>query len=427
MIGNSKNIIAAKDWPFWPSAEAAAQELGTPLYVYLPREAQNAYLSILNGVQLWGSRIKLAYSLKTNPYYALLGDLRSWGSSIEVVSDWEYDLARNAGFLPEDIVFNGPLKTGPILRHIANKRLFTINIDSSEELEAFETFDNFYGTPVDVGLRVCPPRADTAWSRFGLQIENGEFESCLRRVEANPRLFLKSVQIHLGTQIEPIEKYFRTLEFANELWTKFDFGPEVWLDLGGGFPYCHDLTLESQKFDPKEFFSNLGVRWASTNRPPLIVEPGRWIAAPAFAIVSRVVASKSRIGEPTIVVLDSGTNQNVMAAFYNHRWAMEETCDKEGEYRFCGPLCMEDDVLSGPLRGSMPKQDSLVVTLNAGAYSLSLSRTFIQPRPPIVSVNEDGLYEVMVQRECIDNTYGISKQSAAICHDVHNIEWEGCK
>jgi diaminopimelate decarboxylase len=203
---------------------------------------------------------------------------------------------------------------------------------------------------------------------------------------------LRSIHFHLGTQTQDVEKYCEMVQVARKLWDAYRFDDNVCLDIGGGFPYDHDRQFDEQQFRPPHFFSTLATAWGIGQRPSLIVEPGRYIAAPSMAVVSRVISRKPRSGEPTIVVLDSGTNHNVMAAFFEHLWSFVGI-SPEAEYRFCGPLCMEDDILSGRRYSALPARGDLVATLNAGAYSLALMRAFIQPLPPVFEVREDGNYE----------------------------------
>jgi diaminopimelate decarboxylase len=201
------------------------------------------------------------------------------------------------------------------------------------------------------------------------------------------------------------------MALVRELWSRHLLSSDVWLDIGGGFPYDHAVPLEEQTFLPSRFFSALADAWGAAPRPPLLTEPGRLISAPTMAVVSRVLASKPRTGEPTIVVLDSGTNHNVMAAFYEHLWLYTDATTGAARHRFCGPLCMEDDVLSGERHAAPPKNGALVATFNAGAYSVALSRSFIQPRPPIFTLQSGGGFQLLQYRETPDRAYEFGKST----------------
>lgn len=395
---------------FWDLAIEIAETGDTPFYVYFPDRAASAYRAFESAIHKWGEG-HVAFSVKTNPLSALLRDLNEWGAFGEVVSAWEFCHALAAGFPPEHLVLNGPLKTVNDLHKIIRHPPLTINIDSLDELDTLERVVSSFGACANVGLRLCPPKDNQEnWSRFGLDLLSGEVEQALARIERNSHLSLKCIHFHLGTQIEDINRYIRILMVVRELWHRHRFGRDVVLDIGGGFPYDHSVPFEEQTFSPMTFFGDLADAWGPPPRPVLLTEPGRFISASAMAIVSRVLAWKRREGEPTIVVVDSGTNHNVMAAFYEHLWSYAEATDSIVPHRICGPLCMEDDVLSGCKNGQIPKVGSLVAAFNSGAYSVGLSRTFIQPRPALFAFNGDGRYRLLQCPETLDNTYLFARE-----------------
>lgn len=392
---------------FWKCAAEIAEAEDTPFYVYFPERASAAYQIFASSIQIWG-KSQVAFSVKTNPLWRLLRDLNQWGSYAEVVSTWEFSHAIAAGFPPERIVVNGPLKTDDDLRWLCRQRPATINIDSSDELETLERVAADSGSRVHVGLRMCPPKENGAWSRFGIEVDSGEFDGAVARVLTSPALMLRCIHFHLGTQVQDTSRYTVMIQKVKDVWRRHALKKDVWLDIGGGFPYDHSVPFEEQSFSLPNLVSTLADAWGPPPRPRLFAEPGRFIAAPAMAVVTKVLALKPRSGEPTIVVLDSGTNHNVMAAFYEHLWRYSETTDSTC-HRLCGPLCMEDDILGGVKRSAAPKKGSLVASFNAGAYSLSLSRAFIQPRPPVVEMRNDRSYQLLQPREKIDQSYAFAR------------------
>jgi diaminopimelate decarboxylase len=97
-----------------------------------------------------------------------------------------------------------------------------------------------------------------------------------------------------------------------------------------------------------------------------------------------------------------------MAAFYPHLWSFQRTEVFEQSFRLCGPLCMEDDVLSGAMTSPLPEAGSLVATLNAGAYSMSLSREFAQPLPPVLGLTPHGDLQPLRTRGQFPSSHEIS-------------------
>lgn len=417
---NVADQCAKAERPFWNIATEIARSEGTPFYVYLPHRAAAAYKAFRSSIQPWGDG-QIAYSVKTNPLLALLRNLNQWGAFAEVVSAWEFSHALAAGFSPGNIVFNGPLKTEQDLRWLCQHPPLTINIDNLDELDLIEKAIERTGSHLCVGLRLCPPKENGAWSRFGIEISTGELDEAVLRILRMPSLVLRCLHFHLGTQVRDLARYAEMVRIMREIWSRHRLGTDVWLDIGGGFPYDHAVPFEEQPFSPPSLFATLAAAWGPPPRPKLLAEPGRFIAAPAMAIVSRVLACKPRLGEPTVVVLDSGTNHNVMAAFYEHLWSCAETTD-QASHRFCGPLCMEDDILSGERVSPVPKTGTLVASFNAGAYSIALSRAFIQPRPPVFELQGCGNSRLIQHRESFEQSYLFAQPKQQKNHEAFRKE-----
>lgn len=380
--------------------EGVADKIGTPFYLYHPGAAPKLIADIKQGMQAWGPG-RIAYSVKANPLSTLLHDVYEAGAWAEVVSNDEYWHARTAGFKQGEIVFNGPLKAAGIDDEALGSAL--INVDTLEELDVIESAASRKERSVRVGLRVCPPLTAPSWSRFGLSIETGEFEQGFTRVRSSRWMKIAGLHSHLGTQVPDRRVYQSAIRLLRDLWRDYHLSDKLWLDIGGGFSFDHN-TLDTPSAW-QSFFADLASEWSS-NRPLLIVEPGRVVAGPTMTLVCRVLAHKQRPYEPTIVITDGGTNHNVMGAFFEHAWEFAGVEGPENAaFRLCGPLCMEDDVMSGERRGPLPKRGALAAMHNAGAYSFSLARSFIQPVPPVV-VLRDGTMEMLSPRADYSRAFG---------------------
>lgn len=378
--------------PDFSTLKRVANAIDTPYFIYHPNAVQNSLRMLQDSLLGWGDS-RLAYSVKTNPIYSLLTDVQKSTAWAEVVSVPEFDHVMAVGFSPDQIVFNGPLKASGLSRESLGAAC--INIDSIEEIELLKEAAKRVGVTVRVGVRVCPPLSAPTWSRFGLNVETGEFEQALVAISTSKQLKLAGLHAHLGTQVNSTKLYLSLIAFLRNLWKTYDFPDDALLDIGGGFPFRHD-SLEHQ-IPGQDFFLSLAEAWGP-NRPRLVIEPGRIIAAPSMTLVSRVLSRKKRPREPDILVLDGGTNHNVMGAFFEHAWTFENISDENNDYRLCGPLCMEDDVMSGRKSGVAPKVGSLVMMHNSGAYSFALARNFIQGIPPIIQISDQSFVMISDRR-----------------------------
>jgi diaminopimelate decarboxylase len=196
------------------------------------------------------------------------------------------------------------------------------------------------------------------------------------------------------------------LDQIQEIWALHQLSGEVMVDIGGGFPYQHEVPFEDQSFQPVAFFQKLAGAWKLPTKPHLVVEPGRVIAAPSMMLVSTVLATKHR-PEATLVVLDSGTNLLPIASEFNHLIHFPETAGHSEPFVICGPLCSEEDVFAGLYQAPIPDAGCIVVISNAGAYSVALASTFIQPRPPILTLGESDSLSLTVNRETMEQAYAL--------------------
>ncbi len=386
-----------------PALNNLANKIGTPFFLLNLPAAVDAYQELSQGANNWERGFYIAYSLKTNPMRPLLDALKELNALVEVVSSWEYSLARRCGFEPSKIVFNGPLKDKAVLERAILEGVGLINIDELSELQRIEKIAALNKHKPRIGIRVCPEYGQPA-SRFGIQIKSKDLESAMELAKESPHLELCGIHLHFGTQLTN-EDRDQVINTAIELWQQYSLKSDILLDVGGGFPFEHGSLQKDQPFSPADLFKYFNDRWPdNASQPKLILEPGRWIAAPSLSLVTRVLYEKERSAEPAIIVVDGGTNHNIMGAFYEHLWEFEKCKQKQGWYRICGPLCMENDIMSGPRNGSIPESGSLAIMHNSGAYSVGLSRTFIQPRPPIVCLTDNDA-KVIVKREDLDNSY----------------------
>lgn len=238
---------------FWNFANEVADGVGTPFYVYFPHRATAAYHCFASGMQDWGIG-HIAFSVKTNPLFAMLKDLRLQGAFAEVVSAWELQHAIAMGFHPQQIVLNGPMKAVRDLRETLETPMLTVNVDSLDELDAINDLVQPSMGRINVGLRVCPPMENGAWSRFGVEISTGEFAEALSRIRKSRLLALRCIHFHLGTQVHDLSRYVEMIGIVREIWARYSLSSDIWLDIGGGFPYDHAVPFEEQAFVPSSFF-----------------------------------------------------------------------------------------------------------------------------------------------------------------------------
>ena len=202
-------------------------------------------------------------------------------------------------------------------------------------------------------------------------------------------------------------------------------------DFGGGYPSSNRLkpafdivggsSAGGQYMAPfaEAIVSPLGkARKAFGERPTMMLEPGRALVDTAFRLACTVVARKSIPGRGDAVIVDAGVNLLPTAYWYDHGinaapgkdlW----TTKGAKPVAVFGPLCMQVDVLRE--RVVLPSLDlgSPLMISNVGAYCITQSMQFIQPRPAVVLVGPHGVEQIR-RRETRSDIFGMDRVPARL-------------
>jgi diaminopimelate decarboxylase len=159
---------------------------------------------------------RIHYSVKANGNLGILRLLRQLGAGADIVSVGELHRARAAGFAPEAIVFSGVGKTDAELAEAVRVGVGFVHVESAGELDALLAAARRVGKPVGVGIRVNPDvAADThphiktgvRTAKFGVPFD--EVVGLSRRLVNEPAARLRSLAMHIGSQITDAEPYRR--------------------------------------------------------------------------------------------------------------------------------------------------------------------------------------------------------------------------
>lgn len=134
-----------------------------------------------------------------------------------------------------------------------------------------------------------------------------------------------------------------------------------YVDAGGGF---------------REELDEERVKLLKTVKHKLIIEPGRYLVANACQVISKVLAVKE-----DKIIIDAG--MNFLNKFSDTRYTVKAV--KEGPkkpYKVCGPIPTDIDNIGTHNLPELKKGDKVIIG-NAGAYTLSMSSKWTQPKPRI--------------------------------------------
>ena len=362
------------------------KEVQTPFYIYSQASIEAAANSYLKNA---GNTDLICYSVKANSNINLLKILAQLGMGFDVVSVGELKRALKAGATANKIVFSGVGKSAADLAFAAEQKIYSINIESHQEIELLKNLPN---NP-RISLRINPdmaanthPYIETGKSdcKFGIsEIEALEIAKTYSPKEIN----LVGISAHIGSQITDVSLFLELAEKLKNLATHLkNLGHKIdHLDVGGGLAI--DYQLEKQ-YDPAQLVKDLK---SSITDYDLLMEPGRSIVAQSGAVVTSVITKKTN-GQRDFLVVDVGMNDLMRPALYSARHVIEEVKNSDNastEYEVVGPVCETADSFGAGHLLNSDAGDQLII-YSTGAYGSSMGSNYnSRPKPAEILVSKD--------------------------------------
>ena len=375
------------------------EEVQTPFYIYSQASIEAAANSYLKNA---GNTDLICYSVKANSNINLLKILAQLGMGFDVVSVGELKRALKAGATANKIVFSGVGKSAADLAFAAEQKIYSINIESHQEIELLKNLPN---NP-RISLRINPdmaanthPYIETGKSdcKFGIsETEALEIAKTYSPQEIN----LVGISAHIGSQITDVSLFLELAEKLKNLAAQLkNLGHKIdHLDVGGGLAI--DYQLEKQ-YDPAQLVKDLK---SSITDYDLLMEPGRSIVAQSGAVVTSVITKKTN-GQRDFLVVDVGMNDLMRPALYSARHVIEEVKNSDNastEYEVVGPVCETADSFGAGHLLNSDAGDQLII-YSTGAYGSSMGSNYnSRPKPAEILVSKDK-YTVIRKAESFED------------------------
>ena len=348
---------------------------------------------------------RVVFASKAFPCTAVQRVMSEEGLGLDVAGGGEIITALKAGADPALLVLHGNAKTDPEIALAVEHRIGLVVVDNSDDVDRLEATVP-PGRRQDVLVRVIPGvTADThasvltghAGSKFGLA--PAAAADLIKRIEHSPRLRMRGLHVHVGSQILDAEPFAASVPAVAAL------GQYEIYDLGGGLGARY--TYADHPPSVAEYLDVL-VGAARAHLPAgaqLIIEPGRSMVASAAFTLYRVVTVKR--GLLTFVAVDGGMGDNLEVALFGQRFeaGLADRIDAaDGErVALVGRHCESGDVLIDSVQLPDPRVDDLVAVPVTGAYCFTMSNNYNgNRRIPVVFVR-DGRARLVVRRETWDD------------------------
>jgi diaminopimelate decarboxylase len=346
-------------------------------------------------------RSRVVFASKAFPCTAVQRVMVEEGLGLDVAGGGEIVTALAAGADPATLVLHGNAKSDEEIAMVSEHGIGLVVVDNADDVDRLEASVPA-GRAQDVLVRVIPGvTAEThasvltghARSKFGLAPSAAA--ELIRRIERSPRLRMRGLHVHVGSQILDVEPFAESVAPVAAL-GEFDV-----YDLGGG----------------------LGARYTYADRPPsvgdyldalvgaarghlpagaeLIIEPGRSMVAQNAATLYRVVTVKR--GELTFVAVDGGMGDNLEVALFGQRFeagiAGRFGADGAETVTVVGRHCESGDVLVDGIELPSPQVGDLLSVPATGAYCHTMANNYNGNRRIPVVFAGDGEARLVVRRE----------------------------
>ncbi|MGM8214020.1 diaminopimelate decarboxylase [Bacillaceae bacterium W0354] len=396
---------------------------GTPLYVYDVNKIRNNAKTFINTFTNHDVNFKVSYASKAFSTIAMLQVIKQEGLNLDVVSEGELYTAIQADFPREKIHMHGNNKSFKELKMAIEEKIGCIVIDNFHEIAILEGLLEEQNESISILLRVTPGiEAHThnyiltgqEDSKFGFDLSSGQADQALKHLLNNPRISVKGLHSHIGSQIfettgfsMAIEKIFGVLEKWKD---KYDFDAKV-VNVGGGFgiKYTDDDTPLSLDEYVNVIVDEVKaqVNLKQLQMPEIWIEPGRAIVGEAGITLYSIGSVKNIPNVRKYVSVDGGMTDNLRPALYQAKYNAV-VANKVNEptnqlVSIAGKCCETGDMLIWDLNVPEIEAGDYLAVFSTGAYGYSMANNYNRfPKPAVVFI-EDGKDQLVVKRESIED------------------------
>lgn len=380
---------------FGTSEVALAERFGTPLYVY-DLEVVRRQARRLREAFTW-QPLQLLYAIKANPCPALVRCLVEEGFGIDAVSPGEVAHALACGCPPERVLYTeNNMTDDEQAAALAQGVLITAgSLDRLERLEA--------AGAGRVAVRFNPDVGDSEHAhtltagpltKFG--IHHSQVEQALA-IEARGGIEIVGCHMHIGSNVLDADAYRGAMAVILDVAAQL---PNLaFIDVGGGLgvPYREDqaaLDLAAVGAAATDLMESFQAR---IGRPvELRLEPGRFLAAEAGRLLTRVTSIKTNPASDdgparTFVGCDSGFNHLIRPTMYGSYHPVSNCSRPDAPsvtVDVVGNVCESGDIFARDRALPEPALNDVLAIGFAGAYGMSMASTYnLRPLPAEVVVD----------------------------------------
>lgn len=386
--------------------EDIARAVGTPTYVYSKKTILEHFRGMVDALKELDAEV--AFAVKSCSNIAILNLFAKEGAGFDIVSGGELFRVLKAGGDPSKCTYAGVGKTAQEIRYALERGIYCFNAESEAELAQINLIAGTMGLKAPVSVRVNPNvdakthkyiSTGKAENKFGVDMD--KVADLYGRCAAQyPHLYLKGVQMHIGSQLTEVRPFAEAVEKLTPLILQLKQDHQIeFFSIGGGLGIAYQdslaagspewwkdnakrVTIQSYAAALVPLLKPLGLR--------IIVEPGRVIVGNAGVLLTECLYEKKGNAK-TFKIIDSGMNDLIRPALYEGYHELAALRKKDAallEADLVGPICESGDFFAQNRSMEDFQAGDYLAVLSAGAYGFSMASNYnSRPLPAEVLVH----------------------------------------
>ncbi|WP_329476372.1 diaminopimelate decarboxylase [Kribbella sp. NBC_01484] len=382
-------------------ADALATDFGTPVLVVAEEALRARAREYRDELTARRPNSRVVFASKAFPCTAVQRVMVEEGLGLDVAGGGEILTALKAGVDPALIVLHGNAKSDEEIALAVDHGIGLVVVDNADDVDRLEAT----GRSQDVLVRIIPGvTADThshvltghEGSKFGLAPPDAA--RLIQRIEHSPRLRMRGLHVHVGSQILDVEPFAESVAPVARL------GEFEVYDLGGGLGARYTWADEPPTVAA---YLDALIGAARQHLPAsaqLIIEPGRSMVCTAATTIYRVTTVKR--GVITFVAVDGGMGDNLEVALFEQRFEAGIVGRFDGPAEtvtVVGRHCESGDVLVDGVPLADPRVGDLLAVPATGAYCYTMANNYNGNRRIPVVFADQGAARLVVRRETWDD------------------------
>ncbi|XP_050524320.1 ornithine decarboxylase 1-like [Daktulosphaira vitifoliae] len=351
------------------------KEISDPFYIFDVGD-------LVNKVKIWKKkmpRVKPYYAVKCNDNFLILETLAAFGLGFDCASRVEIKKVLDLGVNPSRIIFANPAKMTSHIKYAMSQCVDLTTFDNELELYKIKSIH----PNCNLIIRI---RSDAASSQCPLGVKYG----CDPQVEAPALLSLArdlnlsvvGVSFHVGSGCNEPIAFRRAISASATIFClaqQMGFTNMYLLNIGGGFPGNKNTSLDKIS----EVVNDALNEWFPLSSGiTIIAEPGRFFAASAFTLATKIHSIKSRPNEDhTMYFINDGIYGSFNSILYDHsvvvpKPLIENTSSSLVPSSIWGPTCDGLDQVIDSVNLPKMNMGDWIIFEDMGAYTLPVASTF---------------------------------------------------